>query len=193
MQYLLMILLYSTLISACSKPALDFYMLSTDSDNPPINQTFNKSTNIGLGPIHLPDYLNRPQLVIETAENQYHLEENQRWAENLEQNISRELTQFLVKRLGIEQIWHYPWSHRQVIDYQVSLDILQLHHGVDGFNHFQALWRIKRQDQTLFAKRFDCKVASVAQASAMVKAQSQCLTQLGTDIEASLRELGNAN
>jgi len=43
---------------------------------------------IGLGPIRLPELLDRPQIVIRTGSNRLQLAEDRRWAESLAENIS---------------------------------------------------------------------------------------------------------
>ncbi len=179
------------LLGACSKPKpTDFFMLQADSRAYPMSGgEFDHNLRLGLGPVRAPDYLNRPQLLVETAENRFELQENHYWAERLEQNITRTLAQFLSQRLGVDQLALYPWPQRQEIDFQITLDILQLHQGADGFSRFQALWRIQSREKTLIAKHFDCKMPAAARAEEMVKAQSLCLTQLGAEIETALRQL----
>ena len=144
---------------------------------------------MGLGPLRFPDYLDRPQLVMEVSPNQYRLDEHQRWAERLEQNSSRVLAQFLAERLGVDQIIRYPWAQRQHVDYQVQVDVLQFHQSADGYSRLQALWQIRRQDQTLLSRHFNCRLAAEAEAAAIVKAQSRCLSELGADIESGLRQV----
>lgn len=184
-------LLFSLLLSACaSKQTTQFYMLNAKPANEAntVVPEFNRNLQIGLGPIHLPEYLNRPQLVVEVSENQYQLDDQHRWAEGLDQNISRSLTQLLTTRLGVEQIRRYPWATRQAPDYQISIDILQFHQLADGNNRLQAQWTLKHQDQVVMAKQFECSIASPVAADAMVKAQSLCLSRLGLEIESGLRD-----
>lgn len=186
------LLLFSVLVSGCaSKQNTQFYMLNANTGieaNMP-NSAFNRNLQIGLGPVHLPEYLNRPQLVVEVSENQYQLDDQHRWAEGLDQNISRALTQLLTSRLGVEQIRRYPWATRQAPDYQIGIDILQFHQGADGNSRLQAQWTLKHQEQIVLGKRFECSIASQVEAGAMVKAQSACLVRLGLDIEVGLRDV----
>ena len=88
----LLIIILASLLSGCthdSKP-VQFYMLTADTggvsntSHPVIKQ----GPLIGLGPIRIPEYLSRPQMVVATSDNQYQLSEDHRWAERLDQNIS---------------------------------------------------------------------------------------------------------
>ena len=149
---------------------------------------------IGLGPIRIPDYLNRPQMVMAISENQYQLSEEHRWAERLDQNISLALTKFLPSQLGANRIVRYPWAQRQVVDYQVSIDIIEFHIDALGQSRLTALWLIKRKDQPDLSRRFDYKVfASTTDYELMVNAQSVCLTKLGQDISITLNQLMELN
>ena len=50
---------------------------------------------IGIGPIRFPAYLDREQIVTRTAQNRLDISENDRWAEPLEENFTRVLSQNL--------------------------------------------------------------------------------------------------
>lgn len=139
--------------------------------------------SIGLGPIRIPDYLDRPQIIVAVTDNEYKLSEQHRWAEQLDQNISLALAKALPKLLGTEHIVRFPWPQRQVPDYQISLDILEFHTDATGLSKLIAQWTIKHQDQILIHQRSTIHVpASATDYGLMVKSQSQCLSQLAQEI-----------
>jgi uncharacterized lipoprotein YmbA len=184
------------LLSACSNhTSTQFYMLNAETGMTADawSPAFDKNLIVGLGPIHLPDYLNRPQIVMEVSENQYKFDEHHRWIAPLDENIDSTLAKLLADRLGVEQIVRYPWAQRQPIDYQISVDILEFHQAADGASHLAAQWQIKQHEQTLLSKRVDYSIAAKAEPKAIVKAQSECLGRLGRDIEIGLRQLVKAS
>ena len=189
MVYLLLV--FAVLLSACSSTPMKFYMLTAEVGDAPdlSNSAVNKNLVLGLGPIHLPDYLNRPQIVVAITNNQFSIDEHRRWAERLDENIYRSLALLLANRLGVEQVIRYPWAQRQPIDYQVTLDFFEFHQAADGNSRLLAQWQIKHQEQTALGKRFECSLASKQDAEDIVKAQSVCLGQLGLEIESGLRQL----
>jgi len=75
------------LILGCAKSSkpVEYYMLdaSVGIDN---NQTLkgDEGPMIGLGPIRLPEYLDRFQMVVAVSENKYKLIDGHRWAEKLD-------------------------------------------------------------------------------------------------------------
>jgi hypothetical protein len=181
-------------LSGCirdSRP-MHFYMLNADSG---VADTVRVSAAgqgpvIGLGPIRIPEYLNRPQMIVATSENQYRLSEDHRWAEPLDQNISLALLKALPRQLGTNRIVRFPWSQRQVIDYQVGIDILEFNVDASGQSRLIAQWFIKRKELPTIDKRSVYQFpASTTDYAIMVKAQSQCLTKLGQEISETLRQL----
>jgi uncharacterized protein len=184
----------TVLLSGCirdSRP-MHFYMLNADSgvaDTVRISAAGQGSV-IGLGPVRIPEYLNRPQMIVAIADNQYRLFEDHRWAEPLDQNISLALFKALPRRLGTDRIVRFPWSQRQVIDYQVGIDILEFNVDASGQSRLIAQWFIKRKNLPTIDKRSTYQFpASTTDHVVMVKAQSQCLTMLGQEIADTLRKL----
>ena len=185
------LIIFALMLSACStNPPTQFYMLNAEPGaEAGSTSAFNKDLVVGLGPVHIPEYLNRSQIVIGLSENQYRFDENHRWAERLDQNIGRTLAQFLRTRLGVDQIVKYPWPQRQPIDFQVSIDIFEFHQSADGHSRLLAQWQIKHLEQVSLSKQFECSIASKDEIEAIVKSQSSCLAQLGMAIESGLRQL----
>src|SRR3954471_156925 len=48
---------------------------------------------LGIGPIKIPGYLDREQLVTRISQNRFAIAENDRWAEPLEENFARVLSE----------------------------------------------------------------------------------------------------
>ena len=181
------------LIFSCAKSSkpVEYYMLdaSVGIDN---NQTLkgDEGPMIGLGPIRLPEYLDRFQMVVAVSENKYKLTDGHRWAEKLDQNISLALFKTLPSQLDTDRMIRYPWSQRPGVDFQVKIDILELNVDQDGQSQLVAQWSIKSKDKTILNKRsaFTAQ-ASTTDIDKMVQAQSECLTQLGQEIVANLKPL----
>ena len=182
------------LLSGCMRESrlMQFYMLNADSG---VADTVRDSATsqgpvIGLGPIRIPEYLNRPQMIVAIADNQYRLSEDHRWAERLDQNISLALFKALPRQIGTDRIVRYPWPQRQVVDYQVGIDILEFNVDASGQSRLIAQWFVKPKDKPAIDKRSLYQFpASTTDYAVMVKAQSQCLTKLGQEISETLRQL----
>lgn len=186
------LLICALLLGGCSAPApVALFMLKADAEQQAATgaKPIDSRLLVGLGPVHLPEYLNRLQLVREVGSHQYLLDEQHRWAEHLDQNIGRALAQQLAGLLGAEQIALHPWPPKPAVDYQIGIDILEFHQGPDGVNRLQAQWQIRHQEQIQLSKRFQCAMPSSAEAEDIVSAQSRCLGRLGLELDAGLRQL----
>ncbi len=182
-------LVLSAAVSGCAGSDLHFYMLEPLAQTSPAPTPVPDTIVVGLGPVHLPEYLNRPQMVIATGEHQYQFDEHHRWAEHLDQNISRVLVQQLSQQLGLKQVLRYPWAQRQAVDYQLVIDVLEFHQTASLHSRLKGQWQIKRADQTLLSQQFACSIDSDDQAENIVAAQSQCLHDLGLELAAAVRQL----
>ena len=182
-----------SLILSCAKSSkpVEYYMLdaSVGIDN---NQTLkgDEGPMIGLGPIRLPEYLDRFQMVVAVSENKYKLLDGHRWAEKLDQNISLALFKTLPAQLDTDRMIRYPWPQRPGVDFQIKIDILELNIDEKGQSQLIAQWSIKSKDETILNKRSSFTAqASTTDIDKMVKAQSECLTKLGREIVSSLKPL----
>ena len=81
------------------------------------------ATIIGLGPIKLPDYLDRDEVVTRVGPNRLELSDQDRWAEPLDNNFKQVIAQDLTQSLGTHSITFFPWPGTTRVDYQVRIDV----------------------------------------------------------------------
>ncbi|HEY4648522.1 MAG TPA: PqiC family protein [Gemmatimonadales bacterium] len=79
---------------------------------------------VGVGPIQLPAYLDRQELVSRSKANRLDVSENNRWAEPLTDNLAQILAQNLSALLGIDKVSLYPWTSDLRPAYQVEIEVL---------------------------------------------------------------------
>ena len=188
------VLVLAPLVNGCTNSAksIQFYRLTADvelTNTPHVNKK-DKGPVVGLGPIRIPDYLNRPQIIVAVTPHQYLLSEDHRWAERLDQTISLALYQVLPSQLNTDRLVRYPWAQREVVDYQVSMDIIEFNVDATGQSRLVAQWFIKHKDNTILDKRSEYQFpGSSTDYGLMVKAQSHCLTQFGLEISQTLSQL----
>jgi len=63
---------------------------------------------VGVGPITLPKYLDRPQVVTRPTANRLNLAEFHRWGEPLNQMLSRTVSENLAANLGTDAVFELP-------------------------------------------------------------------------------------
>ena len=126
------------LLAACgSSPRSNYYLLTTDVSEAPRGD----SPSLGIGPIAIPDYLNRNGMVYSREGNQLSVSSTDRWAEPLDSGIKRTLAVNLASQLNTQDIRYFPWDTDKAPDYGVSVNLLQL-----DANHQRALiaaeWKV---------------------------------------------------
>lgn len=147
---------------------------------------------LGLGPVELPEYLDRPQMVRRRGSHQVEVSENDRWAEPLEVGFTRVLGKNLVNLLGLQSVVGYPWPVTQELDYQVQVDVLRFEATEEGAAELAARWWVKDGEtkRVLLARDVHVKrPAASATGDASVAALSEALGEISRDIASSIRGL----
>ncbi|WP_052711713.1 PqiC family protein [Elstera litoralis] len=87
---------------------------------------------LGIGATQVPEYLDRPELVVRAGTNEVSAVETDRWAERLPVTLSRVLTENLSRLLGVEA--QLMQSGRAVgsLDYEIYLDITRFEIAPDA-------------------------------------------------------------
>jgi uncharacterized protein len=134
------VLLSLALGSCSSTPPTRFYVLSAIAVPPPA--VTGKAPAIGIGPITLPQYLNRPQIVTRISGNQLAVAEFDQWGGDLNDNLTRTLAANLSSLLETDRVSLFPWKDETPIDYQVTIDVEHFEQDVDGSSLLTAYWSI---------------------------------------------------
>ena len=98
---------------------------------------------IGIGPIHLPGYLDEDQIVTRISQNRLTLSENARWAEPLADNIARVLAQDLSLLLQNNPVTVDLLPGQQRPTYQLAIDVLSFETDTSGTAYLVARWFLR--------------------------------------------------
>lgn len=122
-----------------SSPHNNYYVLSAETRAPSGNQ----EPALGIGPVEIPEYLNRNSLVYRDGSNQLLIASFDRWAEPLADGIQRVVGLNLSAELGTQNIRPHPWQRADSPDYAIALWILSF--DVSGQQaELVAEWRVNR-------------------------------------------------
>jgi uncharacterized protein len=146
---------------------------------------------LGIGPIKFPGYLDRQQLVTRISQNRFAVAENDRWAEPLEENFSRVLSQNLSILLQTDRIVAYPWERSQQPTYQVQLEVLRFEPNAEQIVELWARWSITDSaKKTVSVKEsYLTRPAKDKSTEASVAALSEVVGSLSQEIAGSIRGL----
>jgi uncharacterized lipoprotein YmbA len=79
------------------------------------------TVTIGLGPVSVPRYLDRPEVVTRLTDTEFSASETDRWGEPLDTGVSQVLAQDLSSELPGLEVEPFPWSKKTEISYRVSV------------------------------------------------------------------------
>jgi hypothetical protein len=98
--------------------------------------------SLGVGPVRLPAYLYRREIVTRVAENRFDVSENDRWAEPLDENFTHVLAQNLSVLLGSDRIITYPWPLDKKPRYRVEIAVFRFEVNSAGEAELTARWAV---------------------------------------------------
>ena len=183
-----LVLVGSVLVSACLGPRADpsaYYLLNATV---PPQEDAALPVVLGVGPIALPGYLDRPQIVVRVSENEIALAEADRWAEPLAENLSRALREDLLALLPGTSYVEYPWFEADAPDYGIAVEVQRFEADAAGVVELAATWEIAAG--TVVVERRSTRVQEAAGSAARsetVAAQSRALAELSREIAAGVR------
>lgn len=166
-----------------------FYILSPQAQmNPPQKAEAGKpSIAIGLDPVEIPEYINRAQIVTRQSANEIKLWEFDRWAEPLNENFTRVISENLSRLLCCLEnpILIYPWRVAVRLDYKVAIGVIRFDGALGKDVTLIVLWGIfgNGGDKPLVTRRSEyIEPAADPGHEALVAAQSRAVSRLSRDI-----------
>ncbi|MBL3599924.1 MAG: membrane integrity-associated transporter subunit PqiC [gamma proteobacterium endosymbiont of Lamellibrachia anaximandri] len=181
-------------LAGCASPSQPtrFYRLNAAVDLPATAETAQaRLPEVGLGPVHLSSYLDRPQIVNRTGLYRLQLNEFDQWAGTLQENIIQVLVDYLSGSLGENRVVAYPWHSSLKPNYEISLYFSRFD-ALDGLQVIlQARWMLLDRAG---GKVLDTRQITISeptqgtQPEAIVAAGSRALEKLSRQLEALLRK-----
>ncbi len=131
-----------------------FYLLSSLPQTVAGSQVKKAELTLGIGPVNIPEYLDRPQIVTRSSRNALRLAEFHNWAEQLKINIAQVVAENLSILLSTDQVKLYPWPQSDSpIDYQVLINVIQFERNPAGDAVLLARWSINSRGKTVLTGR----------------------------------------
>lgn len=99
---------------------------------------------VAVGPVTLPEVVDRPQLVVRVAANRVDILETHRWAEPLKSEIPRLIAENLRRLLGSSRVSSYLQHAGVDADYRLLLDIQRFESSPGEAVTVEAVWSLRR-------------------------------------------------
>lgn len=97
---------------------------------------------IGIGSIEIPDYLDRSQMVTMNSRSELKVDEFNRWAGSLKENISLVLAENLSLLLSTDRVFVHSWIPAESVNYWLHVEIIRLDAIPGNTVTMKALWTI---------------------------------------------------
>lgn len=179
------------MLAGCgSTPPTAFYTLSPLSASLPTAQTgaSRSDVTIGVGPVTVPEFLDRPQIVTRTTANRLDVDEFHRWGGSLQEDFARVLVENLSRLLATNRVSVYPNPEPLDLRYRIVIDIQQFDGRLGEGVTLNAIWMLldEKAGKPSLTRRFEYQTpAASADYEGLVAAHSAAL-------EAFSRELADA-
>jgi hypothetical protein len=157
-----------------------------------LSETKPSSLTLGLGPISLPKYLDRPHIVTKASAHEIELAEFHKWAEPLSENMSHVLSENLSTLLSTDRIVQYPWKNSTAVDYQIAVDVLQFDGTRGGEAVLIARWNLFGDNGKTLVTTKKTRVTqhpTSQEYEALVEAMSQNLMEFCREIAEAIKTL----
>ena len=180
-------------IGGTSKPSKFYLLRSMENSQKSLPSAENKnSVSVLIGPISLPAYLDRTQMVTMAGKHELVLEEFNRWAEPLKDNFYRVLMEDLSLLLNTSEVYAYDRDGVTKTDYQVVIDVTRYDSVPGGDSVLTAFWTVSGNDSSapgIKRKSVFRRAAPSTGITGVVEAQNQTLTELSREIAKEIQSL----
>ena len=151
---------------------------------------------IGVGPVEIPEYLDRPQIVTRISESEFQIDEFNQWAETLTFSISTTIAENLSVLLTTDNLFIFPWPGSTQIDYQIKLDVIRFNAIPGGKIVLETQHTIfrgeSREDLGRYVSSFS-RPADVQDYEAIALSMSQLLEDWSRKIAKTIKALPQEN
>lgn len=140
---------------------------------------------IGVGPLNLPAYLDRPHIVTRATEHRLELSDFNRWAEPLKDSMLRVIAVNLSNELETTRVFALPRRIPVVpIEFKVEINVARFDGRLGGEVVLVARWiLLGKEDQLISTKVSIIREQSVgSDYDALIKAQNKTLQKLSNEI-----------
>jgi uncharacterized lipoprotein YmbA len=178
--------------AGCASAPSRFYTLNSTA-TATTNGLPAASYSVAIGPVTVPAVVDHAQFTVQVEPNRVKLEEFNRWAEPLNQNIASVVAGDLAALLGTSQVAAGPLANFQP-DYSVSIRI-QRFDTVPGQSVLvEALWVIHKTAGGASQSGHTIASETVTNSSfdALAAAHSRALAKVSADIAAAIRSQADA-
>lgn len=185
----------AVMLGGCASPAPHFYALSGGAD-PPVSTASTTSSagtttalSVAVGPVSVPELVDRPQIVVTKGANQVQLDDFNRWASPLRDDIARVIAADLAQELPGARVWPYAQSAQLNPEMQVLIDVQQFVSTLGDGVVIDVLWSLRSAggEASQGGRSLVREATAGSDFAALVAAHSRALARVSADIAHAIR------
>lgn len=186
------------IITGCASTEPSRYYLLSPISSAPESNKLSDPPCVGLivGPVRLPEYTNRPQIVTRSSQNELSRAQFDLWAEPLSDTFSRVLAENLTRLVCTKSVSLFLWNTSAPVDYRVIMEVMKMDGTLGKEAVLEAWWSIvSGKDSKVLASRQSKFAEAVTSPSyeAFVQAHSRALEALSRDVAQGITKLVKKN
>jgi len=176
--------------TGCASTPSHFYTLSGTA----MPVTTSSNLSVVVGPVSIPAIVDLPQIVVSTGPNQVMLDEHNRWASPLQNNIARVVAENLVAILGTPRVTLFQQSLNAEADYRAAIEVHSFESVPGEAATLDAVWIVRRtRDGRAETGRTTVREPAQEKGyAALAAAHSRALARLSQDVAEVIRAQSRA-
>ena len=178
------------LATGCASPPSRFYTLSST----PATATPAPGPAILVGPVSIPGVVDRPEIVVTIGNNEVWLDELNRWASPLTDNISLAVVENLIAVLATPRVALAAQTGAFDADFSVAIEVQRFESIPGGSALVDALWRVRRVKDGVSTSGRTTVRENVTDRGydALAAAHSRAVARLSQDVADAIRTLASS-
>lgn len=171
----------------CKSPSASFYTLSPDRSL--VNSGATRSIDAVIGPVTIPDLVDRPQIVTRVGDNEVEINEFARWAQPLTGDIGRVIAANLAVLLNSPQISVFDLTHEPPGVWRVRIDVMRFESAPGRDVTVDVLWAVRPpgRGRPVTGRSVAREAVSGPGFEPLVAAHDRALASVSRDIAAALQ------
>jgi uncharacterized lipoprotein YmbA len=189
------VFLFAAGLGCASSPPAKFYTLSpmpVTGEAKIGKEAAGRPLVVGIGPVRLPKYLARKEIVTRTDANKIDLAEYNLWGGSLQDDFMRNLLENLSLLLAGDGFSLFPWPGIGVLDYRVGVEVNRFEGNRGGEVILIANWTIREGQGNKVVRVHNSRIQEATGGQsyeAMVGGMSRALGRLSREIGEAIKAL----
>lgn len=167
-----------------TSPPSRFYTLAATATATSTSSPQLSTLVIAVGPVTVPSVVDRPEFVVSTGPNEVRLDDFNRWASPLQDNLSRAIAENLVAILGTPRVVRFPQTLATEPDYRVAIEVRTFESTPGKSTALDAVWTVRRakDGRTSTGRTSARETVSESGYDALAAAHSRAVARLSQDV-----------